>query len=1003
MKLNSALIGALILILAQPAESQEARSRLAGRVVADDGTPVGGALVQAIARAGPTHSATTDGTGRFSLLALPAGEYRVEVRRIGFGLATVPSLVLDPGGGRSLLIRLSQVPIALDSLLVTAEPVVTVDRMASERTRIVSQRELTLLPVANDVRSLIGFLPGVRPDHVWGGATAQANNYRLDGIPVNHPGLGGDLLQPNLTWVDRIEVKGLGTGAEYGDFQGGIVNVVTKSGGGRLDAALRTTLESHRLNGSNLRSTEIGQEPGSRWEADAQLRGPLLRDRLTFAAFGQLVTRDDRVLNHVRFIPEELSPQGPETRDLKLLGKLNWSAGSAGLVTASAARIHSRVERFGLGGFESPEATQRATSGYWYYNLAWQRSFSAKSYLEVRVGGLRGSERLDPYAGSDVPGLRTIEPDPKLYRNAPFRERREPRSLTLSTRWERDVATGGLSHHLKLGGEHTGGSWLAERRRNGGLTWRPGDRRFDPVFLPSDPSTWPFSGVITSTWGGEVQLDAGLQSSALYFQDDVALNRFLGLNLGARLGRWRGSLAPAIGAPRFKAVSDVALEPRVGASLDPSGRGTMAFKVHWGQYHQGLFAGLFDRTLGGSVFSDEERWEYSGPLFTDPATIFTVAQRDQLAGQGSFSQVEVVRLSEVGRVEGYRQPYVNQLVLGVEAALGRGQHWKAEAVWVDRRNRNMVALVDRNLKSNYTEFVGVRVLDRFSRPVYFSGEELVLPKLAVSNEDLIREWELFKSGQTLRFPMPPGWTAADFERLTYQPDFVLTTVPEARRSFRQLQLVVNGRYPGWWVSGSATVTTLEGNLNSVTGNDEDSRSGAGPYVRLNEQYNALGILGNQSKVEVKIQGGGNLAVGLRGGAFLSYATGDQVTPYLTLSSLLLKFDFPGYPDLLPADRVLWERFVRTAAGQRIYLLPRGSLRYPARWTLDLHLERGFGSGRSGQMVVTVDGFNVLGADVMTAMQATISTDAVVGEDAGYGRVLNRLAPRTLRVGVAVRR
>ena len=55
------------------------------------------------------------------------------------------------------------------------------------------------------------------------------------------------------------------------------------------------------------------------------------------------------------------------------------------------------------------------------------------------------------------------------------------------------------------------------------------------------------------------------------------------------------------------------------------------------------------------------------------------------------------------------------------------------------------------------------------------------------------------------------------------------------------------------------------------------------------------------------------------------------------------------------------------------------------------------------MVVTVDGFNVLGADVMTAMQATISTDAVVGEDAGYGRVLNRLAPRTVRVGVAVRR
>jgi len=39
--------------------------------------------------------------------------------------------------------------------------VVTVDRLASERTRIVTQRELALLPTSNDVRILIGFLPGL--------------------------------------------------------------------------------------------------------------------------------------------------------------------------------------------------------------------------------------------------------------------------------------------------------------------------------------------------------------------------------------------------------------------------------------------------------------------------------------------------------------------------------------------------------------------------------------------------------------------------------------------------------------------------------------------------------------------------------------------------------------------------------------------------------------------------------------------------------------------------
>ncbi len=995
------LITARIAVGVPPLGAQQDRTaRLVGRVLSDQGTPVGGAVIQASLGAGATLSTTSDGTGGFRFAELVPGGYRLHVRRIGFQPVTLDSVAVESGATRSVTIRLTQVPLAIDSLMISAEPVVTIDRTESEHRRVVTQRELALLPTANEVRSLIGFLPGVRADQVWGAATAQANNYLLDGIPVNHPGLGGDLLQPNVTWVDRIEVKGLGTGAEYGNFQGGIVNVVTKSGGSRFDGALRVNLESDRFNSSNLQATEIGQEPASRWEADGYARGPLIRGRLSYAVFGQLVERDQRVLNHVRFIPGELSPEVPEERNLKLLGKLSWEASPSDAVALTLAPFLSDVERFGLSGFESPEATQRAQGRHLFYNLAWQRITSPRSFLEVRLGGLGGTDRLDPYAGPDVPGLRTVgEVDPRSYQNAAFRERRRARSTTLAVRWELDLVALGLGHRLKLGGEHTVGSWLAERRRNGGLTWRPGDRQFDPVFEPSQTTTWPFSGVINSTWGGEVQLDAGLQNSALYLQDDVSLNRFVALNLGARLGRWSGRLAPTIGAPRFDAVRDVAVEPRLGLSLDPTGREAVVLKAHWGRYHQGLFAGLFDRADGASVFSDEERWAYSGPIFPDPTTRFTPAERDALAAQGQFEPVETIRLSEVGRVEGYRQPYVDQAVVGLEVAFGR--HWKAEAAYVDRRNRDMVALVDRNLESNYTVFENVRVLDRFHRPVFFGGEELFLPRLAISNEDLIREWALFKSGQRFRNMPPPGMTAAELNQLTYQPDLVLTTAPEARRHFRQLQLVLHGRFPAWWLSGSAAITKLRGNLNSVTGNDDDSRSGAGPFVRLNEQFNAYGGLSNQSEVEVKFQAGGNLPLGFRGGTFVSYASGDLLTPYLTLSSLLLEFDRPEFTDRPAAERVLEDDLVRTTTGQRIYLLPRGTLRYPARWTIDLHLERGFRVGGT-QLVVTSDAFNLLGTDQTTEIQTSLTGDAAVGEFSGYGRVRNRVPPRSFRFGLILR-
>jgi len=70
--------------------------------------------------------------------------------------------------------------------------------------------ELAVLPLPSEARNLVAFTPGARPDQIWGAATGQANNYQLDGVAVNHPGLGGDFLQPSTSWIEEIEVRGLG-------------------------------------------------------------------------------------------------------------------------------------------------------------------------------------------------------------------------------------------------------------------------------------------------------------------------------------------------------------------------------------------------------------------------------------------------------------------------------------------------------------------------------------------------------------------------------------------------------------------------------------------------------------------------------------------------------------------------------------------------------------------------------------------------------------------------
>jgi hypothetical protein len=172
---------------------------------------------------------------------------------------------------------------------------------------------------------------------------------------------------------------------------------------------------------------------------------------------------------------------------------------------------------------------------------------------------------------------------------------------------------------------------------------------------------------------------------------------------------------------------------------------------------------------------------------------------------------------------------------------------------------------------------------------------------------------------------------------------------------------------------------------------------------LNEQYNFFGALSNQSLFDGKVYLGGLLPARFRGGVFFSYATGDHFTPTMPISGLLTEYAVvvprtgsPGVFDTLPFHRFLF----RSVSGHRMFVQPRGSYRYEARASLDLHLERSFPRGRT-EIVLVVDGFNVLGDASVTATETGVNAiTGPAGND--YGRVRSRVPPRTLRLGAGVR-
>jgi hypothetical protein len=972
----------------QPGEVQ-------GTVRDELGAPVSGARVEAAAGGGGFRRAVrTDRQGRYRLAGLRAGPVHMRVRHLGYAMGDT-TVEVPAGGARTHDFVLRLRILAVDTVTVTSSNPAVIRRDDTEFSTEISEAAIQLLPLRPDIDEVVALTPGARGAQVWGGATEQANNYQVDGLSANHPGTGGDLISLSLNWLEAVEVRGLGAAAEFGNFQGGLVNLVTKSGTNRREGMFRTAVDAAALSATTLQEYDVAAQVDSRYDVEAELRGPLVRDRLFFYVAGQMVRRTDRLVNHLDIRGGFFAPDPVETLEARAFGKLSWHATAADRLTLSAGYTDVRVDGFGATGYEQDAFVQSAAPTYFFTGL-YSRVLGPSAVLEASVAGFSRDERRDPEGDPSEPGVVLFGTGERpSFNAAAIRERLAPSSVTGSASVAWEARTGGLRHRFKAGGELSGGDWIYQRLRNGGMTWRPGFGRVYDSFNPTNTSTWVRNNVTPVSFGGEVRLEADVRSGAVYLQDQVDFGSRLSISPGVRLGWWRGYLTPHgdVG-PRFRAVEDRAIDPRLGVTLDVTGRNDLVIKAHWGRYHQGLFAQFFDRAEGGNVFQNEQLWYYFGQP-ESPGQTWTQAERDALALSGRLQLFEDVRLNETGPVVDYRQPYVDQLVVGVEKQLGRW--WKAELVYVNRRNGDMMALVDRNRDINYTEWRNVRVLDAAGDPITFNGEEVVLPQLYLPNFMLVDQIKAFLQD---RGEMPPGLDFGDTLALVWDPDYVLTRAPGGRRVMHQGQLVVRMGHPRWGGMASLVYTRLQGNLDNVSGYHESERF-AGPYVNPNQSVNAFGWLGNSAELELKVSLYGALPGGFRGGLAWTQASGDRAEPTFQVSS------FYAYQDSVGRD--FGRRLVVPVSGQPLYLRQRGANQLLMRSLVDLHLERGMRMG-GAEWMLTADGFNVLGTNTPTRYNTIVNGALAPGSPLGggiepemvFGAVRERVRPRSLRLGAAIR-
>ncbi|MDT7810143.1 MAG: hypothetical protein QOJ51_834 [Acidobacteriaceae bacterium] len=200
---------------------------------------------------------TTDSAGRFLASDLTPGLYSISVEKAGFQGQTAKNLEVVINKTNSVDFSLATGNVA-ETVEVNATTV-SIDTSSTAVSDNLTAQFYQQVPVARNVGSLFYVSPGVvdgggtgTSNPSVGGATGLENLYLVDGVVLNDSGYGGlGVFSPtygslgtgiNLSFIQEVQVKTAAFEPKYGGVNGGILQIVTKSGGTKLHGAVAAYL-----------------------------------------------------------------------------------------------------------------------------------------------------------------------------------------------------------------------------------------------------------------------------------------------------------------------------------------------------------------------------------------------------------------------------------------------------------------------------------------------------------------------------------------------------------------------------------------------------------------------------------------------------------------------------------------------------------------------------------------------------------------------------------------
>ena len=264
-------VGLIVLFAASviSAVGQTSTATISGRVTDSGGAVIIGATVELTSvERGTVSNLPTNDAGIYVFPSVQPGHYRLVARSQGFKQGEVQDLLVEVGSRLEQNFQLEIGSVRESVTVETAEPLV--NTVSATVSSVVSGAPIQDLPLnGRDTLQLALTQPGVTPQLIGtpgnqnitgfagngfsvAGGRSNSVTYMLDGGVNNSVSNSTAVVDPNPDTIAEFRILTNNYSAEYGRSNGGVVNVLTKSGTNDIHGTLYDYLRNKDLNANNF-------------------------------------------------------------------------------------------------------------------------------------------------------------------------------------------------------------------------------------------------------------------------------------------------------------------------------------------------------------------------------------------------------------------------------------------------------------------------------------------------------------------------------------------------------------------------------------------------------------------------------------------------------------------------------------------------------------------------------------------------------------------------------